>query len=126
MTRRKSVFAPLQEQFVGRIDAGCGEARRPAADPDRRLDRAGGHEVQRKELREVAGRAIGELRDLRAVVVLRDIEELTTEESAESVGRLHRGDQDPLHRGRWRWSAKSWTVSANAARIEDGQGTISA
>jgi RNA polymerase sigma-70 factor (ECF subfamily) len=83
MMRRKSVFAPAQElsldEFLPASDDDGGKRRLQIADwselPDTRL--------LRSELREVLDRAIGELPEIyRAVILLRDVEELSTEETA--------------------------------------------
>jgi RNA polymerase sigma-70 factor (ECF subfamily) len=99
MKRRKSVFAPAQElsldEFLPQFKDDAGPSRPDIADwsnlPEER--------VLQSELRDVLRTAIQELPETyRAVVLLRDIEELSTEEAAHilDVGpdvvktRLHR------------------------------------
>jgi RNA polymerase sigma-70 factor (ECF subfamily) len=93
MQRRKSVFAPAHELSVEDLPPDAepaGEARLPDA------------EYLRSELRAVLDRVIVELPPIyRAVVLLRDLEELSTEETAQILDlgvdvvktRLHRGRQ---------------------------------
>ncbi len=93
MQRRKSVFAPVRELSVDEL---LPEAE-PVADsgpPD--------SDLLRSELKAVLDRVIMELPPLyRAVVLLRDVEELSTEETAQILDvtadvvktRLHRGRQ---------------------------------
>jgi len=99
MKRRKSVFAPAQElsldQFVP-VMGGNGEERKlQIADWSALPDT----QVLRTELHRVIHEAIADLPDMyRAVVMLREIEELSTEETAEVLDvsidvvktRLHR------------------------------------
>jgi RNA polymerase sigma-70 factor (ECF subfamily) len=91
MQRRKSIFAPARELSLDEL---------PPSDevPDSR--RAPESEMLRSELRAVIDRVIMELPpSYRAVVLLRDLEELTTEETAHILDlgidvvktRLHRG-----------------------------------
>ncbi|MBZ5626226.1 MAG: sigma-70 family RNA polymerase sigma factor [Acidobacteriia bacterium] len=91
MQRRKSVFAPAHEHSLDELPP-TSEVPDDDAPPDAELLQA--------ELRAVLDRIIAELPQLyRAVVLLRDIEELSTEETAQilDVGtdvvktRLHRG-----------------------------------
>jgi RNA polymerase sigma-70 factor (ECF subfamily) len=93
MQRRKSVFAPAHELSVEDLPPGdepAGEDRPPDAT------------YLRAELRAVLDRVIVELPPIyRAVVLLRDLEELSTEETAQILDlsvdvvktRLHRGRQ---------------------------------
>jgi RNA polymerase sigma-70 factor (ECF subfamily) len=83
MKRRKSVFAPAEElsldEFLPASDQDGGQRRLQIADwaelPDTQL--------LRSELREVLDRAISELPEIyRTVILLRDVEELSTEETA--------------------------------------------
>jgi len=117
MKRRKSVFAPLQELSLEELmpvaaEAG-GQRRIQIADWTALPD----DEVLRKELREVLDRAIGELPEIyRAVVVLRDIEELTTEEAAEVLGVSIEVIKTRLHRGRLALRQKLDRYLQNAAR----------
>ncbi len=117
MKRRKSVFAPLQELSLEELMPVAGEAggqrRIQIADWTALPD----DEVLRKELREVLDRAIGELPEIyRAVVVLRDIEELTTEEAAEVLGVSIEVIKTRLHRGRLALRQKLDRYLQNAAR----------
>ena len=93
MQRRKSVFAPAHELSVEDLPPGAA----PAGE-----DRPPDAEYLRAELRAVLDRVIVELPPIyRAVVLLRDIEELSTEETAQILDlntdvvktRLHRGRQ---------------------------------
>jgi RNA polymerase sigma-70 factor (ECF subfamily) len=93
MQRRKSVFAPAHELSVEDLPPGA----EPAGE-----DRPPDAEYLRAELRAVLDRVIVELPPIyRAVVLLRDIEELSTEETAQILDlntdvvktRLHRGRQ---------------------------------
>jgi RNA polymerase sigma-70 factor, ECF subfamily len=101
MKRRKSVFAPqrelsLEELMPAASDDG-GQRRIQIADWGALPDT----EVLRRELRGELDRAIGELPDMyRAVVLLRDIEELTTEEAAEVLGVSIEVIKTRLHRAR--------------------------
>jgi RNA polymerase sigma-70 factor (ECF subfamily) len=91
MQRRKSVFAPAQEMSIDELPPGvelAGDARPPDA------------AFLKTELRAVLDRVVAELPPLyRAVVLLRDLEELSTEETAQILDvsvdvvktRLHRG-----------------------------------
>ena len=90
MQRRKSVFAPAHELSADELTPGE-EPLGTELPPDR--------EYLRGELRAVLDRIIAELPlNYRSVVVLRDIEELSTEETAQVLGvgldvvktRLHR------------------------------------
>ena len=91
MQRRKSVFAPAHELSLDELP--------PSAEvPD--LAPAPEGNVLRAELRAVIDRVVAELpASYRAVVLLRDLEELTTEETAQILDlgtdvvktRLHRG-----------------------------------
>ncbi|MCL5746151.1 MAG: sigma-70 family RNA polymerase sigma factor [Acidobacteria bacterium] len=101
MKRRKSVFAPQREFSLEELmpaASGDGEGRRiQIADWGALPDT----EVLRKELRGELDRAIGELPDIyRSVVLLRDVEELTTEEAAEVLGVSAEVVKTRLHRAR--------------------------
>jgi len=101
MKRRKSVFAPAQELSLEELmpaqsDDG-GQRRIQIADWSALPD----NEVLRKELRGLLDRAIAELPEIyRPVVILRDIEELTTEETAEVLGVSIEVVKTRLHRAR--------------------------
>ncbi len=93
MQRRRSVFAPAHEVSTGELSAGRG------AVPDRELppDR----EYLRGELRAVLDRIICELPPAyRSVVVLRDLEELSTEETAQIMDLEPDAVKTRLHRAR--------------------------
>ena len=92
MQRRKSVFAPAQEFSLDELPAG-GDVPDRAEPPDRALLEG--------ELRAVLDRVILELAPTyRAVVVLRDLEELSTEETAEILGLKPDAVKTRLHRAR--------------------------
>ena len=91
MQRRKSVFAPAHELSLEELPPSA-EVAGLGLTPD--------NELLRTELRAVIDRVIAELPPIyRAVVLLRDMEELTTEETAQILDlgtdvvktRLHRG-----------------------------------
>ncbi|HMC58789.1 MAG TPA: sigma-70 family RNA polymerase sigma factor [Candidatus Solibacter sp.] len=91
MQRRKSVFAPAHELSIEEL---------PPSDEVAGLGLAPDSELLHTELRDVIDRVVAELPPLyRAVVLLRDLEELTTEETAHILDlgtdvvktRLHRG-----------------------------------
>ena len=100
MKRRKSVFAPAQElsieDFLPR--AGDGETRKLeiadwSALPDDQYLKA--------ELKTVIRQAISELPEIyRSVILLRDIEELTTEEAAQVLDVRQEVIKTRLHRAR--------------------------
>ncbi len=101
MKRRKSVFAPAQElsldDFLPGLDHEGGSRRLEIADwsalPDDQLLRA--------ELRQVIHQAIGELPEIyRTVILLRDVEELSTAESAEILDTTEEVIKTRLHRAR--------------------------
>ena len=92
MHRRKSVFAPAQELSVEEL-APAQEAADQTDTPDLALLRG--------ELRAVLDRVIMELpTPYRAVVVLRDLEELSTEETAQILELTADTVKTRLHRGR--------------------------
>jgi RNA polymerase sigma-70 factor (ECF subfamily) len=92
MQRRKSVFAPAHESALDELPAD-GEVPDTAERPDRALLHG--------ELRAVLDRAIMELPAVyRPVVVLRDLEELSTEETAEILGLRPDAVKTRLHRAR--------------------------
>ncbi len=101
MKRRKSVYAPSQELSLDEllpIASGSGEHRRLeiadwSALPDAQL--------LQSELRKVLDQAIAELPDIyRAVVMLREIEELSTEETADVLDVSEEVVKTRLHRAR--------------------------
>jgi RNA polymerase sigma-70 factor (ECF subfamily) len=92
MQRRKSVFAPAHELSIDELPPAV-EPAADAAPPDRAL--------LGSELRAVVDRAIAELPPAyRAVVLLRDIEELSTEETAQILEVSTDVVKTRLHRGR--------------------------
>lgn len=107
MKRRKSVFAPTQElsleDFLPRSD-GDGTARKlEIADWSALPD----DQVLRAELRKVIQQAIQELPEMyRAAIMLRDVEELTTEEAAQVLEVSQEVVKTRLHRARLAVRAK--------------------
>jgi RNA polymerase sigma-70 factor (ECF subfamily) len=92
MHRRKSVFAPVYEASLEELET-PGEVADLADRPDRALLDG--------ELKAVLDRVIMELPPAyRAVVVLRDLEELSTEETAEILGLKPDAVKTRLHRAR--------------------------
>ncbi len=92
MQRRKSVFAPARELSLDELPP-TAEAADEADPPDTGMLRA--------ELRAVLDRAIMELpAAYRPVVVLRDIEELSTEDTAQILDLTPDVVKTRLHRGR--------------------------
>jgi RNA polymerase sigma-70 factor (ECF subfamily) len=90
MKRRKSIFAPDQELSLDQIVTDASDRRRL---PDA--------EVIESQMRDSLHRAIAELPDTyRAVVLLRDLEELSTEETAQILDISADAVKTRLHRGR--------------------------
>lgn len=90
MKRRKSIFAPDQELSLDQIVTDARDCRRL---PDT--------EVIESQMRDSLHRAIAELPDTyRAVVLLRDLEELSTEETAQILDISTDAVKTRLHRGR--------------------------
>jgi len=101
MKRRKSVFAPAQElsldDFLPRSGEGAEGRKLEIADWSALPD----EQALRAELRETINRAIQELPEIyRAVIVLRDVEELTTEETAQVLDIQQDAVKTRLHRAR--------------------------
>ncbi len=101
MKRRKSVFAPSQEisldDFLPAMDHDGGHARLQIADwsglPDRQL--------LQSEMKQVLDQAIGELpENYRSVILLRDVEELSTLETAHVLDLTEDVVKTRLHRAR--------------------------
>jgi RNA polymerase sigma-70 factor (ECF subfamily) len=101
MKRRKSVFAPSQElsldDFLPAMDHEGGHARLQIADwsglPDRQM--------LQSEMKQVLDRAIGELpENYRSVILLRDVEELSTLETAHVLDLTEDVVKTRLHRAR--------------------------
>lgn len=102
MKRRKSVFAPAQElsieDFIPKSEKGDGGPRRLEIADWSALPV---DQVLRSELRSVLDAAIQELPDIyRAVILLRDVEELTTGETAEVLEVSEEVVKTRLHRAR--------------------------
>lgn len=92
MQRRRSVFAPAHELSLEELPA--------ASDVPESIDPPEG-ELLRSELRAVIDRVIAELPPTyRAVVLLRDLEELSTEETAQVLDLSIDVVKTRLHRGR--------------------------
>jgi len=92
MQRRRSIFAPAHESSLDELPV-AGEVPDSAEPPDRA--------VLQGELKAVLDRVILELpAAYRAVVVLRDLEELSTEETAEILGLKPDAVKTRLHRAR--------------------------
>ena len=101
MKRRKSVFAPSQElsldDFIPAMDHEGGHAKLQIADWSRLPDR----QVLQSELKQVLDRAIGALPvNYRSVILLRDVEELSTAETAQILDLTEDVVKTRLHRAR--------------------------
>ena len=101
MKRRKSVFAPSQElsldDFLPAMDHDGGHARLQIADWSHLPD----HQLLQSEMKRVLDRAIGELpENYRSVIVLRDVEELSTLETAHVLDLTEDVVKTRLHRAR--------------------------
>jgi len=101
MKRRKSVFAPTQElsldELMPTLHGEGDQVKLEIADWSNLPDQ----ELLRKEMRETMERAIAELPELyRAVILLRDIEELSTEETAQILEVSTDVVKTRLHRAR--------------------------
>ena len=101
MKRRKSQFAPAEElsldDYMPALDGGSGQVKLQIADwsslPEDHMLRA--------ELRDVLDEAIADLPDIyRMVVLLRDVEELSTEETAQVLDINLDAVKTRLHRAR--------------------------
>jgi len=101
MKRRKSQFAPAEElsldDYMPALDGGSGQVKLQIADwrslPEDHMLRA--------ELRHALDQAIAELPDIyRMVVLLRDVEELSTEETAQVLDINLDAVKTRLHRAR--------------------------
>jgi RNA polymerase sigma-70 factor (ECF subfamily) len=91
MKRRKSVFAPAHELPLDAVQPAAEEDRAPL--PDRQL--------LASEMSAALHRAISELPEIyKAVIILRDIEELSTEETAQLLEVQTDVVKTRLHRGR--------------------------
>ena len=101
MKRRKSVFAPAQElsldEFLPEMTGSGGDRKLQIADWSALPET----EMLRSELRQAIHLAVNELPDIyRAVFLLRDMEELTTEETAEILDVTSDVVKTRLHRAR--------------------------
>ena len=101
MKRRKSVFAPSRElsldEFLPEMDHSGGHGKIEIADWSRLPDR----QVLQTEMKEVLERAIHELPDnYRSVLLLRDVEELSTTETAHILDLTEDVVKTRLHRAR--------------------------
>jgi RNA polymerase sigma-70 factor (ECF subfamily) len=101
MKRRKSVFAPSQElsldDFIPAMDHEGSHAKLQIADWSRLPDR----QVLQLELKQVLDRAIGALPvNYRSVILLRDVEELSTAETAQILDLTEDVVKTRLHRAR--------------------------
>jgi RNA polymerase sigma-70 factor (ECF subfamily) len=101
MKRRKSVFAPSQElsldDFLPAMDHEGGHARLQIADWSRLPDR----QILQSELKQALDRAIGALpENYRSVILLRDVEELSTIETAQILDLTEDVVKTRLHRAR--------------------------
>lgn len=94
MKRRKSIFAPSQELSWDELVPGTVRVIDDrSSDPD--------SELLRSELRVTLHRAVAELPETyRSVVLLRDLEELSTEETAQVLDITSDAVKTRLHRGR--------------------------
>lgn len=101
MKRRKSIFAPahelsLEHFFPARIGTD-GDFKIEIADWSRLPD----DQLLQSEMKQVLDRAIGELPEIhRAVILLRDLEELSTEETAHILDVTEDTVKQRLHRAR--------------------------
>ena len=101
MKRRKSVFAPSQElsldDFIPAMDHEGSHAKLQIADWSRLPDR----QVLQSELKQALDRAIGALpENYRSVILLRDVEELSTLETAQVLDLTEDVVKTRLHRAR--------------------------
>jgi RNA polymerase sigma-70 factor (ECF subfamily) len=101
MKRRRSVFAPSQElsldDFLPEMHHDAGHARLQIADWSGLPD----HQLLQSEMKQVLERAIGELpENYRSVILLRDVEELSTLETAHVLDLTEDVVKTRLHRAR--------------------------
>jgi RNA polymerase sigma-70 factor, ECF subfamily len=101
MKRRKSVFAPAHElsleQFLPAKNHSDGEVKIEIADWSRLPE----DEVMQSEMKQVLEGAIRELPEAyRTVILLRDLEELSTQEAAQILDITEDTVKQRLHRGR--------------------------
>jgi RNA polymerase sigma-70 factor (ECF subfamily) len=99
MKRRKSVFAPDHELSLEEGVPTEGGELRPIEIGD--WSKLPDDDLLRREMRDALHSAVGELPPIyRAVVLLRDLEELSTEETAHVLGLTQDVVKTRLHRGR--------------------------
>jgi len=101
MKRRKSVFAPEHElsldQFLPARNQFDGNVKLDIADWSRLQD----DQLLQSEMKQVLQRAIGDLPEIyRAVILLRDLEELSTQETAQILDVTEDTVKTRLHRAR--------------------------
>ena len=102
MKRRKSVFAPSQELSLDDFLPRDGPRGRPCQAPDRRLvPDCRIDQILQSEMKQVLDRAISELpENYRSVILLRDVEELSTLETAQILDLTEDVVKTRLHRAR--------------------------
>ena len=101
MKRRKSVYAPSQElsldEFMPAIDHQGGHARLQIADWSGLPDR----QILQLEMKQVLDQAIGALpENYKSVILMRDVEELSTLETAQVLDLTEDVVKTRLHRAR--------------------------
>ena len=101
MKRRKSVFAPAQElpldDFMPAMDHQGGHAKLQIADWSGLPD----HQLMRSEMKHVLDQAISELpENYKSVLLMRDVEELSTPETAQVLDVTQDVVKTRLHRAR--------------------------
>ena len=101
MKRRKSIFAPAHElsldQFLPARNQTDGEMKLDIADWSRLPD----DQLLQSEMKQVLERAIADLPEIyRAVILLRDLEELSTHETAQILDATEDTVKTRLHRAR--------------------------
>ncbi len=101
MKRRKSVFAPARElsldEFLPALDTDSGHVKLQIADWSQLPDRL----LLQSEIRQVLDQAIRELPEIyRSVILLRDVEELSTLETAQILDVEQDAVKTRLHRAR--------------------------
>jgi RNA polymerase sigma-70 factor (ECF subfamily) len=120
MKRRKSVFAPAQElsieDFLPHSEGDGGPRKLEIADWSALPD----DQVLRAELRDVIKQAIQELPEIyRSAIMLRDMEELSTEETAQVLDVTQEVVKTRLHRARLAVRAK---LDEYLRRVQSGVG----
>ena len=118
MKRRKSIFAPAQEFSLDELVQDSGERHKFELGDGSHLP---DDQLLQSELRTTLHRAVAELPETyRAVVLLRDLEELSTEETAQILDITSDAVKTRLHRGRLalRQKLDGYLRSAEAAGKE--------